>query len=690
VKFFKERWVMVKRMSPITEVAGAPGSIAAAMGGNGAVEKTPGPVALILIAAWFGLATGFVELVLLGVEWAYHPATQLDYRQVNRHYLWMIPLGELVHFGVCGVVVGLLGRIWPKGALRLAGYGLVGLAAMKLILFVPGLRKLTYFLLACGFASLLGPVVEARIRRFRFSVWRSISWLSGAIVVLACVSYGRELLPELLARGRLPAAKAGSPNVLLIVLDTVRADALSLYGYERGTSPNLVRLGQKGVRFDRALATAPWTLPSHATMFTGRWPHQLGVGWYRPLDLKYPTLAELLGARGYVTAGFVANTLFCRADYGLARGFHHYEDIPVSLLEVLRAPQLGERLMKILDTIRYKVSKVFGDEILVRVFGDDPRSSLAYTRCRKNAARISRDALNWLSGVRGRPFFVFMNYFDTHDPYFLPAGIEGTFGGRFSDRNERDQLRDWEDITRNLKDNAGLSPSTIKLARDCYDDCVAYLDDQLGRLFGELEARGLLENTLVVVTSDHGEHFGEHPGMFFHGRSLYSQETRVPLLVIDSRRVPSGRIVSEPVSLRDLPATIIDLVGLGGREVTLPGRSLAQFWNRDVAGVAASLSPVLSENEDTSLPSHVKDRLWQSISSGDNVYIRSPAGAEELYDIAADPVQVRNLAASAGASSVMERFRAALGQILAENSVLVNPGRFVEEGEAAAAEQVGE
>ncbi len=108
---------------------------------------------------------------------------------------------------------------------------------------------------------------------------------------------------------RRPLPPADSPNVLLIVMDTVRADRLSLYGYHRPTTPRLEQLAKRGIRFDKVRATAPWTLPSHASMFTGRWPHELGVEWMTPLRGKFPTLAEYLGSRGYATAGFAANTL---------------------------------------------------------------------------------------------------------------------------------------------------------------------------------------------------------------------------------------------------------------------------------------------------------------------------------------------------------------------------------------------
>ena len=134
---------------------------------------------------------------------------------------------------------------------------------------------------------------------------------------------------------------ANSPNVLLIVLDTVRADHLSLYGYERPTTPNLERLAKRGIRFDNARATAPWTLPSHASMFTGHWPHELGAKWMTPLRGNLPTLAEYLGAHGYATAGFVANVVYCSQETGLARGFTHYEDYVLEKLAPLRTSDPG-------------------------------------------------------------------------------------------------------------------------------------------------------------------------------------------------------------------------------------------------------------------------------------------------------------------------------------------------------------
>jgi len=129
--------------------------------------------------------------------------------------------------------------------------------------------------------------------------------------------------------------RPGMPNVLLIVLDTVRAKSLGLYGYGRPTTPRLERLARYGTVFKSAFSTAPWTLASHATMFTGRYPHELSTGFLSPLDTTYLTLAELFTSEGYQTAGFAANTFYASQEFGLSRGFTHYEDYRVSGRQVL-------------------------------------------------------------------------------------------------------------------------------------------------------------------------------------------------------------------------------------------------------------------------------------------------------------------------------------------------------------------
>src|SRR5262249_30080043 len=147
--------------------------------------------------------------------------------------------------------------------------------------------------------------IMARAVACQTLVRRTVAWVGGVVIALALIAYGPQLLAERQALAPLPLAPSGAPNILFITLDTVRVPNLSLYGYARSTTPRLEQLATAGVVFERALSTAPWTLPSHASMFTGRWPHELSVDYGTPPDTVYPTLAEFLKTRGYVTAGFV-------------------------------------------------------------------------------------------------------------------------------------------------------------------------------------------------------------------------------------------------------------------------------------------------------------------------------------------------------------------------------------------------
>jgi hypothetical protein len=285
----------------------------------------PAPVSLLAMATWFGLATGLLELALLIVLKSLHDPSPGFFR-MNRNVVWMVPAFNLAAFGACGLLLGLVARLRGRPRSRLAPSFFTFLACLTLMLAFRSLYAIAGLLLAAGIARRLGPRIAAHPEGFRRLVRGSLPALIGLAALLVGLSYGRERLEEIRGLAALPAAPSGAPNVLLIVLDTVRADHLSLYGYERDTTPNLKRLARKGIRFDQAQSTASWTLPSHASMLTGRWPHEMTAGLEGPLDGTHRTLAEALRARGYATAGFVANTTYCSAETGLNRGFLHYED----------------------------------------------------------------------------------------------------------------------------------------------------------------------------------------------------------------------------------------------------------------------------------------------------------------------------------------------------------------------------
>ena len=199
----------------------------------------------------------------------------------------------------------------------------------------------------------------------------------------------------------------------MIVWDTVRASYTSLHGYPRDTTPNLAAWARKGVRYDRALAPAPWTFPSHCSFFTGQWPFRLNSQWKYTLDTSHSTLAEYLSSRGYQTAGFVANTDCCNYETGLDRGFAHYEDYALTPRSLVGRTVAGKWILENLLS--------FGDYYEKKWIGLQSRG----------AREINGAFLDWLGRRRtDRPFFAFLNYFDAHAPYIPPAGHAGRFGIR--------------------------------------------------------------------------------------------------------------------------------------------------------------------------------------------------------------------------------------------------------------------
>lgn len=613
-----------------------------------AERKSDGGTSVLAWAVWLGLIAGLLELFALVLKCSYFDPRNYN---VSRHFPWMYPVaGVLVLIGP-GLVLAVAAWAWPRRLSKSAAVGALVFFALVSVLFRAPIYTVACLVLAAGGALQVARLIRARPGVNRLVRW-TISPLVGLLVVTIAVSYGwsawleRQALAAAARTQQAPEQRpAGAKNVILIVLDTVRAQSLSLYGYGRKTSPNLERIAAEGARFDQALATAPWTAPSHAGMFTGQLPRQLSIGWDQPLDGTYPTLAEFLGARGYRTAGFVANTTYCSYETGLDRGFRHYEDYDVSLPNILLCSGLMQRTLNF-------VRKSTG-------FGlDDIKPGGGH---RKDAARINRDFLSWLSSRPAQdsaPYFAFLNYYDAHHPYLTPEphqAAEGPRGRQPQTLADYNLLRKWWDL-----DKKRLTPTDLELVRDSYDRCLTYLDDQIGRLFKELTQRGELDDTIVIVTADHGEHLGEQR-LYGHGCSLYRPELHVPLLVFAPGAVPAGQVVSSPVSLRDLPATVVDLLGLAA-ESPFPGRSLAATWSSS-SGDAASTDWLVSE---VALPPEADPNGGRSpvcrgpmlslVADGWH-YIRNGDGREELYDFKHDTDETHDLAGLADKAEVLRTLR---------------------------------
>jgi arylsulfatase A-like enzyme len=394
------------------------------------------------------------------------------------------------------------------------------------------------------------------------------------------------------------------------------------------------------------VAPAPWTFPSHGTLFTGRWPFELNTQWNFAFDTPHPTLAEYLAVRGYQTAGFAANTQCCNYETGLARGFAHFEDYPLTPRSLLGRSAPGNwMLMNLLYRGLYYDMKWIGLQS-------------------RGARGINAAFDDWLGRRRrDRPFFAFLNYYDAHDPYVPPAGSEGRFGNRPRTPGEYHFLFDYMGM-----DKASAPKRDLQMARDCYDDCIAFLDEQLGRLLGRLRDRGILDNTVVIITSDHGEGFGDH-GTFGHATGAAFDEVGVPLVIL-APGAPPGRVVGSPVSLRDLPATVVDRAGVSAGS-PFPGRSLAAYWDLEPGPVPPDLtSPALAEQSSPAAlrtdaqsgPGH--GGFQMSLLASGRHYIRDGTGAEKLYNLRSDPFERVNLMDSpAGLQEVGDSRRKLLGAL---------------------------
>ena len=334
-------------------------------------------------------------------------------------------------------------------------------------------------------------------------------------------------------------------------------------------------------------------------------------------------LAEVFRSRGHATGGFVANLPYTSYESGLTRGFVHYDDYRVTPRQavlhswIAHTPLfrgiVGSRSINDLVTTLRQPSLDF-----------EPDDFNDRTYARRSATEISTAFLDWQAAHRDRPFFAFLNFFDAHIPYRPSPPLAVKFA-----------------LPR--RPNLGL-----------YDAAIASIDQEIGRMLDELRRRGVLDHTIVIVTSDHGEQFGEH-GLRLHANSLYLPLLHIPLVIRYPARLTPGARVDAPVSLRDLAATVIDLAGLSG-EAQMPGTSLARRLDGDGEG-----SPVLAEVEGVIRPSPdwpVFFGPMRSMLDGRFHYIRRGDGQEELFAYRTDPGETQNLAGSPEGQRELERFRA--------------------------------
>ncbi len=627
------------------------------------------------LCTWCGLVAGLLEVGATAARKQFLDVNRFYW--TSRHFVWLAPLADLAIFLVLGFLIWCLAACFRRRARWLAQRLLCLLTFVAIFWAAfPRIYGIAGVALGLGIAVRLVPALERRDAGFRRFVWRSFPVVAAAVPILFASVWGQDRIRAWRGQAR-PLPAPGSASALLIVLE-----------HRRRRSPLALRLPSahqpdpgRACRARRALqarmrATSSWTLPSHASMFTGRWPHELSAGWLTPLDDAFPTLAEYLGQRGYATAGFAANYSYCAADSGLARGFAVYHDYVFPRLTALRMGAIVDRTVDGLMAIERFLGERLGLDFL--------RSSInqiwqLFKGDRKDATMVSSEFLSWLSQRRqlDRPFFAFLNFYDAHSPYQLPATSIHRFRRLPRNNLEADLLKDWTFLSR-------LQPTEqqISLIRDAYDDCVTDLDERLGCLVDELESRGVLAHTWLIVTADHGESFGEHPDVYRHGTTLYETEVQVPLVIIPPGGGQAKQAVGETVSLRDLPATIVDVLGVAEGS-PFPGSSLARLWKNpstqpaaDPAGVSPALSEVVPLEGFNPDPAQLLTPRWPLAALSDNGwnYIRRDGELrEELFYVRVDAGEQTNLAGEAAAAATLERLRQSLRSLTAGP---LTPDRF--------------
>lgn len=426
---------------------------------------------------------------------------------------------------------------------------------------------------------------------------------------------------------------APRPNVVLISVDTLRADHLGCYGYARDTSPAIDALAAQGVRFTRAFSQASWTLPSHMSLMTSRLPSEHGVvDDGLSLSPSVGTLAEVMRAEGYATAAFVS-WIYTGETFGFARGFDRFVDLVDRAY--VRAPSGGGA----------------------------PR-----------AAEVVAAALSWLFEPPARPWFLFVHLFDPHMDYSPPPPFDRRFveDGTGPVDGSYAQMRPYIKYYHEGPERR-IEPATIRYAESLYDGEIGYVDQQIAVLASALDGRACEPGCVIILLSDHGEEFGEHGSMEGHGWTVYDEVLRVPLIV----RLPDGRAagtsVSTQVALIDVAPTILELAGI---EVPagFRGRSMLPLIGGaegDAAAGTAEGRLIYSETDRFDRRRvAVRDERYKLIHTtrtGRAFGGRPIVEGYELYDLLEDPGEQNDLhgrapSVSARLADALSRFEAGAGR----------------------------
>lgn len=612
------------------------------------IDKTPlatrwNATSFLLVALGSGIGAGLIEgaglLIFQRINWArWGPMMH-----VSPEIIWISPIVDAILFLTLALICYIAARVSPRlPAMRALIFLLTFLIVYDWLTLTSRLYHRACLLLALGVAVAFTRWCGKKENSL-LQFWRKATlWIVAAWVIVFVGIQGGSWLRERSAVAKLPAATVHAPNVLVIVVDTLRADHVSSYGYSRPTTPNLDHLAQQGVSFENAISACSWSLPSHVSLLTGRYQFEHGVGAVQPEPWLgwgsrglggFPTLGEALEQRGYRTGAFSANRTYFSRDLGFGRGFVHFEDYFHSPSDAFVRTLYGREFARIyLKRSEHSLVKRMLRKLgLTSLLDQDAEGSGSYGGAfgvRKRADVINQEVMAWVDRDRRQPFFAFLNYFDVHDPYGAPQNYSRPSWPRQTDI-------------------------------DAYDDGVKYVDDYIGRLMEELGRRGLTNNMLVVITSDHGESLGQHH-LRTHGKALYRELIHVPLVIWYPGHAPAGLRVPRPVTNAAIPATIMDLIGAGPFPASSTLSALWQTgrvpdWPDPLSELAHN---AISDKEDQvakSLIPTASTGAMKSLVTPQWQFINHETMGDQLYDWALDPTESNNLASTQqGAASVSD------------------------------------
>ncbi len=481
------------------------------------------------------------------------------------------------------------------------------------------------------------------------------------------------------------------PNILLIILDTQRRDRLSGYGYGRETSPELDSLTGDATVFERAIAPAQWTIPAHASIFTGLYPGVHGLTQADEMLMpELPTLAEILRNTGYQTVGFCNNPLVGVLDNGLQRGFEQFFNYagatPYRPVDMTRS-RSRRKLVRRFRRVARSVTNQFAQSDLLFRLSLNPLFVPLWTRFtnyKGHTEKSINDLIDYWgeysAGGADKPLFTFLNLMGTHMPYRPPQDYVDRLAPEL--RRDKHAYR----FMRQFNTDAArwASPSVPPLTEweravidGFYDAEISHQDYHLGRLLRFLRDSGELDNTMVIITADHGEGHGDH-NFFGHSFVVYQELVHVPLIIHHPQQFPAGKRVSTNISTRRIYHTVLDTVGLKSNTDSPDGNisalSLAHSLNGrpDAEGglaFAEAFPPLtflnVMKHRNPSLIDSLRLRqVRRGVYSGAHKLAMVGGQVEGLFDVALDPAEMQDVAGDNPA--VVEDLQRQIGFFVAE------------------------